>query len=149
MTLAKDYPRRLVGLLWAISACLFLWFFNHAKPEPFTTESYFLFSFMLLGGGASYHFLVELLTTPYVEGNSHLWKKLLFDMSLLMGTLLLTGGLILIDKYIWPRNGVLAFVSLFLGYCGLWFMSSRVERAFKAIRSNPPLQRGAPQAARP
>jgi hypothetical protein len=140
MKLVEDYPRRLVGLLWAFSACLFLWFFSHAQPEPFSLESFFHFSFMLLGGGASYHILVELFTTPYINANAYRWKKLLISMSSLMCVLLITGGLILTDKYIWPRNGVLAFISLFLGYGGLWFVSQSVGRAFIAIRSNPPVK---------
>lgn len=140
MKLTKDYVRRFAGLFWAISACFFLWIMNHIKTQPFSFESFVWFSFMLIGGSTSYHFLVELLTTPYHDENSHLWKKLAGTMFSLMSILFLTCGLILIDKFIWPRDGLLALVSLFIGYCGLWYLSSRVNCLFKSLRTNPQLQ---------
>lgn len=149
MKLRKDYPRRLVALCWTVSACLFLWFFSHAKTEPFSLESFFLFSFMVIGGSAAYHFLTELLSTPYSDETALLWRWLLLWMSGLMGVLLLAGGLIVLDKFIWPRNGLLALSSLPLGYVGLWFTSSKVTKAFAAIRSNPPLNTDAPRSGAP
>lgn len=136
MKLPKDYPRRLAALCWILSACLFLWFFNHAKTEPFSSGSFFLFSFMVVGGSAAYHFLTELLSTPYSAETAIRWRRLSFWMASLMGVLLLSGGLIVLDKFIWRHNGLLALSALPFGYLGLWFTSSKVAKAFADIRAN-------------
>jgi len=136
MKLRKDYPRRLAALCWIVSACLFLWFFSHAKIDPFTGSSFFLFSFMVIGGSAAYHFLTELLSTPYSDETAIRWRKLSLWMMSLMCVLLLSGSLIVLDKLIWPRNGLLVITALPFGYIGLWFTSSRVAKAFANIHSN-------------
>jgi len=68
------------AVAWAISSCLFLWLFSLVQgnggsnpPTPKELfESFLLFSFMLLGGGACYHFLTEIALSPLNPENS-LW----------------------------------------------------------------------------
>lgn len=143
MKLAKDSVRSFAGLSWTVSACFFLWLFSHIKTEPFSFESFVLFSFMFLGGSVSYHFLVELLSTPYDDNNSHIWKKLALAMVSLMLVLILTCGSILVNKYIWPHNSLLALITLLFGYCGLWYISSKINFLFKSLHAKPVFQSNA------
>jgi hypothetical protein len=89
---------------WGLASCLYLWLFSLAQnpqaASPPTIlelfDSFILFSFMLLGGGLSYHYLSELITAPYKSKNSELWKSLAIKMMLLSIVMLSIPVLIII-----------------------------------------------------
>ncbi|WP_319557339.1 hypothetical protein [Thiomicrorhabdus sp.] len=89
--------RKIISAIgWAISSCVFLWLFSLAQAKGLSSpptsgelfESFVLFSFMLLGGGACYHFLTEIIFSPYNSENSGLWIRLSKKMLLLMSILI-------------------------------------------------------------
>ena len=97
---------------WAISSCLFLWLFSLAQgngnsnPPTYKElfESFLLFSFMLLGGGACYHFLTEIALSPLNLENSHLWAQLAKKMLILMAILLSVPIVVLLGRDLLPTS---------------------------------------------
>ncbi len=138
------------AVAWAISSCLFLWLFSLAQgnggsnpPTPKELfESFLLFSFMLLGGGACYHFLTEIALSPLNPENSHLWAQLAKKMLILMAILLSVPIVVLLSRDLLPISlaWVFSFFYLLIGLgLSLW-MGTKLEPTFTAIRANNPMQ---------
>jgi hypothetical protein len=138
--------RTVVAVLWAIASCVFLWLFSlvQAKelpgsPSPLDLfDSFLLFSFMLLGGGACYHFMTEILEAPYDADTSKLWTSLLKNMLFIMVVIVSVPVVILIMR---ENLGAglakllsLAFLPISFGLA--FWRGYAVERLFREIRAN-------------
>ena len=84
--------KNISAICWSVSSCLFLWIFswdqmNILPSHPTGADllnSFITFSFLLLGGGACYHFLTEIIVTPYHINSFSLWKRLCYHLTVQM-----------------------------------------------------------------
>lgn len=126
------------SLLWAVSSCLTLWLFNFAQPKSVSFESFWLFSFMVLGGGGGYHFFIEILQTPYSQELKSDWRSLQKEMFFLMLPIISVPVVVLAAKEWAPPAIVflgIYFYLLFAFAIAVW-RGLHVERQFKHLRSN-------------
>lgn len=73
------------ALAWVLFGCLFLWLFSLVQLKEMSLpptkgelfSSFVFFSYMLLGGGGGYHFLTEILSSPYTPENREVWRQLI------------------------------------------------------------------------
>lgn len=136
--------RNISAIAWAISSCLFLWLFSLAQGKEFSDppthaelfESFVMFSFMLLGGGACYHFLTEIICSPYDSNSSHLWGNLCNKMIMLMLVLLSIPLVILISRCYLELHiaKIISLLYLFSGMAGSFLLGIKIEPLFKKIR---------------
>lgn len=128
---------------WAISSCIFLWLLNLAQVEksnpPSISElfnSFFLFSIMLLGGGACYHLLTEIALSPVEPNNTHLWLKLSWRMEILMTVLISAPVVVILCREYLDRSFSWAASYLYLLTAisvSLWLFT-KAEYYFRQIR---------------
>lgn len=144
------YRRIICAVAWAISSCLFLWLFSLAQSKGLSApptnvelfESFTIFSFMLLGGGACYHFLTEIIFSPYNQENSHLWMRLSKKMVLLMSILVSVPLIILLTRDYLPLSiaWLVSFFYLLFGMGTSIWIGTKIEPIFNEIRSNKSIQ---------
>ncbi|WP_372930800.1 hypothetical protein [Shewanella putrefaciens] len=143
--------RRIISAVaWAFSSCLFLWLFSLAQAKGLSNtptygelfESFTVFSFMLLGGGACYHFLTEIIFSPYNPENSHLWMELSKKMVLLMSILVSVPLVILLSRDYLPLSiaWLVSFFYLLFGMGTSVWIGTKIEPIFNEIRSNKSMQ---------
>lgn len=135
----------IVGISWAISACTFLWLFSLAQPSelskpPTLTElidSFLLFSAILLGSGASYHFLVEILKSSHEKSSNFLWRRLMFQMTLFMLVMISIPSVILMLRdFIGGEEALLKSLIYLLLMAGVsMWLATLIEVTFREIRS--------------
>lgn len=137
------------AVAWAISSCLFLWVFSLAQgnvnsnPPTYNElfESFIVFSLMLLGGGACYHVLTEIVLSPLNSENAELWAKLTKKMLILMTVLLSVPLVILLTRD--TLTTALAWVISYFYFLiclglSLWLLT-KIKSTFTVIRSNKPI----------
>jgi len=138
--------RTTVAVLWAIASCVFLWLFSLAQakelpdpPSPLDLfDSFLLFSFMLLGGGAYYHFLTEILEAPHDADASKLWTRLLKNMFFIMAVIVSAPVVILIMRENLGAGlaALLSLAYLSISFGVAFWRGYTVERLFREIRAN-------------
>lgn len=143
--------RKIISAIgWSISSCVFLWLFSLAQAKGLSSpptsgellESFVLFSFMLLGGGACYHFLTEIIFSPYNSENSCLWTRLSKKMILLMLILISVPIVVLLSRDNLPLSiaWLVSFFYLLLGLGSAIWVGTKIEPVFTEIRSNKSMQ---------
>lgn len=133
-------------MAWGFSSCLFLWLFSLAQIKDMASpptigelfDSFILFSFMLLGGGACYHFLTEILSSPYNSRNQHIWDRLMKNMILMMLILVSAPIVILVcrDNFSTGLAWVVSYFYLLLSLGSALWVGAKIEPAFREIHSN-------------
>ncbi|WNZ57004.1 hypothetical protein QT397_06570 [Microbulbifer sp. MKSA007] len=147
----KHMDRKTISAVaWAISSCIFLWLFSLVQAEGLSSppgsdelfKSFCLFSFMLLGGGACYHFLTEIIFSPYTSENAHLWVRLSKYMVSLMLVLISMPSLMLVfrENLHLSTAWILSFFYLLTGYGVSAWLGTRIKPIFIEIRSMGSLQ---------
>jgi hypothetical protein len=136
MRVAPGVPKRISAMLFGISGAVILWFFSLAAPTGLSFDALFHFALMLFGGGAVYHFVVEILETPYSKENRKEWLRLQIEMLVLTLMLAFSAALIWLDANYWPNNGYLALLGLVIGFAGVGVSSGRIEKSFKIVRGH-------------
>lgn len=137
--------RRIVSAVaWALSSCVFLWLFSLAQVKELSSpptygelfESFTIFSLMLLGGSACYHFLTEIIFSPYTSENSHLWAILSKKMLLLMSIMVSVPLVILLcrDWLSFSIAWIFSFFYLLFGLGASIWIGTKIEPVFSEIR---------------
>jgi hypothetical protein len=122
---------------WAVASCITLWLFSLVQPQKASFESFWLFSFMLFGGGGAYHFLVELLQLPTDSSLEQDWKGL-YKAMLWLALPFLSVPLAILAAKAWflPAIAFLAAYVYLLAAFGIAFSrGTEVERQFTRLRS--------------
>ncbi len=129
---------------WAIASSVFLWLMTisqqnilPAKPShEELIQSFVSFTFLLLGGGSSYHIITELFATPFTKKVSKQWKALSIHLTLVMIIFLSVPGVILIFRdYLPPSLGwLLAVLYYMIAHIVSLFLLKKTIIIFKYIK---------------
>ncbi len=140
------------AITWAFFSCVFLWLFSltqirNLSSPPAAGElfnSFVLFSFMLLGGGASYHFLSEIISSPYGKNNLQAWNKLSKILSLMMILMITIPLSILCCRTYLPQTygWILSYLYSVFSMISCVFLGESSKPLFQEIRSNNELNSG-------
>lgn len=141
----KMNRKEVSAIAWAISSCIFLWLFSLGQTKTFAAppnyaelfQSFIEFSFMLLGGSACYHFLTEIIATPFHPENLELWKRVSNKMIRLMLILMSVPLLILIMRDTLSPNiaWILSFIYLLIGIVVSIILCAKIGPLFIEIRN--------------
>lgn len=133
------------GIAWAVFSCIFLWLFSLAQVKassnpPTAAEllaSFSSFSFMLLGGGACYHFLVEIMMSPLTSDNAYQWRALAIKLILMMFTMVSIPIVILSCRDNLPlvTAFVISLIYMVTGFLICFWLGSKLKRIFVQIRT--------------
>jgi len=134
------------AIAWAFFSCVFLWLFSLTQIQKLSSppseaelfNSFALFSFMLLGGGASYHFLTEIISSPYNRNDLRLWNKLSKNLLIMMGLLISIPVIILICRNYLPNwtGWILSYSYSVISMLIAFWRGTRIKSLFKEISSN-------------
>lgn len=137
--------KRLTAILWVIASCGALWLFSLVQPIkstpptiPELIDSYILFSLMVIGGSASYHFFTELLSVPINENNQEQWRNMKIIMLKLMLSIISIPLVILVMRECVGGSiaYIVSYMYLLFGFIlGLYF-SRDLEHTYRALCSN-------------
>lgn len=138
--------KRISIIFWFLSSCSFLWLYNLAAPKHLTPvtsfysifDSFFHFSFMILGAGWCYHFITLLHSSPLNDENKVIWRvmaiKLLFMAALLVSVPIVV---ILLSEYVArPWSYFVSYVWVVIAMMGALAFHATLKCEFDNINHN-------------
>lgn len=132
--------KKITAFCWLIASSTMLWLFSltqnyefSPRPQPIELiDSFLMFTFMLIGGGCSYHFFTEILNIPYTANNKKVWSELLKSMILLM-LLAISGPFFMVCFRDYSNNGIvriLCILYLFFSFGLASIPGKKIEKIY-------------------